>query len=372
MRRLGLIVFLVLLAAPSLAWLTGQRAVVVENRSLAAWPAPSIEGFASGRWFAALDEALVQRLPLRQLAIDAKRGLLVGLLGERYLDRVVLGDDGTLFLRPTLQSWCGWSAPWNVARRANAALTRRLAGGPDWLWVSVPDKFLLLEDRLPANHRDWGACARARRDRYRQAMEETLGSRFIDLEPALRAFRADQAEGLYLKEDTHWTSRAAVALPRSIVEAWAPGLWDDAAVIDGDTEDAWSDLALQLGLNHQHTVTRQVSRRADVVSRGREQEERARRHGVRTVRHQAVPPARVIPGRTLMVHDSFLLPVTPALAPYFEELVLVQWEELDRRRFERLVSEADRVVFQSVERLVSARQAQKLARWWPPEPDTPN
>lgn len=362
MRRLGTLFALILLAAPALAWLAGVRPGLVENRALAPWPVFSLDAAASGAWFRALDDALVQRLPLRQSAVDAKRTLLVGALGERRFENVILGDDGMLFLRPTLQSWCGWSAPWNVARRANAALAARFERGPDMLWVSVPDKFAVEGALLPPTFHAWRDCAERRRARYRDAMAETLGDRFLDLLPPLQDARAGGGP-LYHREDTHWTSEAALVLPRAIVERFAPGTWDAGAVREERSLEAVSDLALQLGLEHRHEVPRMVAERPGIHALGRAQVEAGDRLGVRVVRHRADGGQPLVPGTTLIVHDSFLPPVTGALAPYFEELVLVQWEDLDRRRFDRLVAQADRVVFQSVERLVTRRQANKVVRW---------
>ncbi|MEM1412150.1 MAG: hypothetical protein AAGH19_07295 [Pseudomonadota bacterium] len=354
MRRSGLILFLALLTAPLLALLVGVRPATLENRAQLPWPAPSVEAIVSADYFARLDQVLVQRLPLRQTAVDLRRWLWIDGFGEQRVDRVVLGEDDVLFLRPTLQTWCGWTNPAQSARRANERLKQLLAEKP-LLWVTVPDKFFVHGDRLPPAFEAWGRCAKARRVLFAAAMTETLEEQFIDLAPALRA-QARQSQALaYYAADTHWTADSARLLPEAVFEAWLPGAWAGTPLVPTAEELALSDLALQLGLEQRHPILRWRAVREGVESLGMERTERVRRQGVRRLRHQAAPGVPMVPGVTLVVHDSFLLPVSPALAPFFEELVLVQWEDLNTARFERLLAESDRVLFQSIERMTPQR-----------------
>ena len=371
MRRLTPIVILLLLSMPLIGLMIGIKPQAQENRAQLTWPAASLSALADGSYFSALGEVLTQRLPLRKQAVDFKRWLWLDLLGERRFDRVVIGAENTLFLRPSLNAWCGWSQPWTVARKANAQLPALLQDKP-FLWVSVPDKFFVHGDLLPSHFQDWRACADQRRRHFATAMKKTLGTHFIDLAPVLRQRAARSKNLLYFAEDTHWKPSVSLVLPRAVLARWLPGAWDRDHARAGEEEWIASDLAQQLGLNHLHAVRRWHSERPGVSAPVMQTTERVKRMGIRRIRHTARQDVPMIPGITLIIHDSFLLPVTAALAPYFEEVILVQWEDLDAPRFQRLLAEADRVLLQSVDRVASQRQQLGIPRLFAPEPPVRN
>lgn len=362
MARLGLIVFLALITAPGAAWLLGVRPVLDENRKQVAIPAPTLTAVASTEWFETVEQGVLQGLPLRQSAVDGKRLLLVDVLNEKRFDNVLIGGDRFLFLHRPLRNWCGWSEPSVMAQRANRRLLEIVPSDKPMLWVTVPDKQLVHGDRLARRFQPWLACARERRGRYRDAMHKDLGDRFIDLLPAIQELPVSDVPA-YERRDTHWTPDTALALPRAILDAWAPALWKETDLRPGKASKRTPDLARQLGLREVDMPVSWIAQRQGIKQDALEQVELATRRGVRRQLNTAIDQTPLVAGQTLLIHDSFLLPVMGALSPYFEELVVVQWEDLNSERHQQLLEQADRVIYQSVERLTPERQARIARRW---------
>ncbi len=208
---------------------------------------------------------------------DAPRALtqqvLTQVLGKGN-DRVIPGRDGWLFYRPELQALTGygpvlpephsvsrdpalldWQAPLEPIREFASQLKER--GVALWL-VPVPMKPTIYPEMItgspaagPVRHRDAAVF-------FQQL--SGAGVKVLDLAPMLWAAKAqDAAEGpVYLKDDTHWTTRGLLKVSAMLAEAVrAQPWWVAPAAADG----AWTisrvssapghgDLVEKLGLRH--------------------------------------------------------------------------------------------------------------------------
>ena len=165
-------------------------------------------------------------------------------------DRVVIGKDHWLFYRPEIQALTGfgpiqtephsvsrdpalldWAGPLEpILHFADQLMERGVA-----LWiVPVPMKPGIYPEMLggrpsdgPVRHRDAA--------RFFQTLE-SAGIRVVDLAPSLWAAKtSDAAEGpVYLKDDTHWSSRGMMLSARLLAEAVKQESWWTAPA-----GDAW-------------------------------------------------------------------------------------------------------------------------------------
>jgi hypothetical protein len=89
--------------------------------------------------------------------------------------------------------------------------------------------------------------------------------------------------------------------------------------------------------------------------------------GVRTYKAFGTETDGVIPGTTLIVHDSFLDAAEKQLSPYFEKAIVMHWADLTVAVREGTLPEVDRIVFETSQRgfvervMVALQQPQTIA-----------
>jgi hypothetical protein len=147
---------------------------------------------------------------------------------------------------------------------------------------------------------------------------------------------------------------------RGLIKAIRPGLWDPRAVRwEGTVEhpaelpERFMNLVIvqqedSYGLKRPGIKTR--FSRESIAGHGNELPP------ISVVSARSSGPA-LIPGRTVIVHDSFLLRSVPLLNPYFEHIQYLDWEELESHPTQAagLLRGADRVVIQLIEDHRAAR-----------------
>jgi len=221
--------------------------------------------------------------------------------------------------------------------------------GAVFLVVIAPDKETIYPDLLPAGLPD--ALPVSRLDALTARLTEA-GVRLVDLRPALRSARAAGAFSrwpLYWRTDTHWNALGALLAARPVLAELGrsfPGVHVPAeAEIDvRGTAGAAGDLARMRGLQDVATDLR-VEARAHpercVEASGYDLDVHAA-----VTQHLSCPGAPV--RRALVLHDSMMVAMLPALAPAFERSTWTRQAVLDPAM---LTSEAPEVViFEVVER----------------------
>ncbi len=260
--------------------------------------------------------------------------------------RVVEGSDRYLFIS---QDWTVACQDRALARHAAGNATA-LAGalrrsGREALVVLGPDKSSVvphLPDAVPER-----PCAAASRTALWAGL--TAGPDFLDLRPALRD--AGRGVQVYWRKDTHWTPTGGAVYGRELARRLDPALARRLQTRPA-TWRRDGDLARVLG--------RPDAEEADglqLVNPGVRVQELPRLdigmgQPARHTRAMASPGARVLPGRTVFVGDSFDDTAVEQLAPLFEE-ALFFWPGLHDSSMPTVVRQlvgADRVVVESVER----------------------
>ncbi|KQX69937.1 hypothetical protein [Angustibacter sp. Root456] len=346
--------------APVVAFALGGRATELENRELA--PPPS----ASDGWkvFDRASEYTTDHLPLRPAAVRANEELTREVFrqppdvatittadGTQY-PRVVVGEDGWLYYGGDFLNPCTArgpvKAPIDQLRRFTALLR---ASGRHVAVVVVPDKSDVAVEHLP--HRYIGrVCAAERRRAFWQAYDAVDDPGFVDLRAPLRHAQREPG-GTYLRSDSHWTALGQVIYAREVLQTIAPGVWDPEAVHQRGTFRKRGDLGPFVQAERVDVVPGYVIERPAV--RLDAEAFPSSKHLSPRLRATARPestgdPSRLVPGRTVLIGDSFTYNSVPGWQPWFSDITPYHRERSSRAQMVRAVAGADTVVLEVVER----------------------
>ncbi len=230
--------------------------------------------------------------------------------------KVVVGSGGWLYISQDWRVACQDAGnDRRVAEAASALVSALERGGRRAVVVVGPDKSTVVRSPLPATGVPDRACGDAARARAWSALSRSRG--FLDLRPAL----ASASRGTlptYWRKDTHWTPTGGAVFARALAERLDPALGRRVALRPG-TYSRDGDLARDLGLPSGETV-----RGAQLVNPyvtgvdegywlvGMPQAALVSRTVVQ-------PGGRVVPGRTVVLGDSFTGTAYASLRPLFEE-----------------------------------------------------
>ena len=297
-------------------------------------------------------------------------------------ERVVVGRSGWLFLgdyygeaisakrRPADEAD-------RVAARARDASSRAwrtwlaARGVQGWRVLVCADKDSIYPEMLPAWYRPATGTAV---DIAFQASDPRL---FIDTRPALRHAREVDGPPLYLRTDSHWTSRGAWVAYRELADAWTdgpPGLaWLQPADVRLQAADRrLGDLSALLSVGAPAGDTTAL---ADIaggrdVDRTRVDAETGSRSGIASWPDSRVPKVPVLirsphalnAKRLLWLRDSFGEMLLPYIAATFTEVIQVDRLGATPQKWAALVEryKPDLVLDSVVERDSRA--------WFPPPP----
>ncbi len=156
---------------------------------------------------------------------------------------------------------------------------------------------------------------------------------------------------VYFRLDTHWTNEGAAVMAKALVDQLAPSRWDAGAVQQVDTVDHEGDLTVLLGLpSSEETVEQEVvlpgdhtrNERALLTATGNEYDKAV------SVDFASTEP--VIPGHTLVMHDSYGWALTPMLAPYFQDASFIHETNPAAGHMWNDLEAADTIIHVSVQR----------------------
>lgn len=343
-------VFFLLLISPWIAGALGASSDTVERRPPE--PLPTLD--ASTVWdsdtFASLNRYVRDRTPLRGLVAAAYNRAWLG-TGWSPQGSVVEGPGQTLFLSEDFTSPCERNyEPDDLidmfARWSEAAEV----GDKEWMFVVAPDKAAVLDNDLSARADVAAQCGRTVREEFAAELERTGVA--LDLVGPLREAEQLEPGRWYYENDSHWTFEAGSLVAGLMVEQLSPGTWNDQ-YLEPSTEtltigdDIYGRLGFETSLPT--PVSLIESERPDVETTFSQ----VSVDGTRTVRSyvsSGVGP--LIPGTTIIVHDSMMNFAEKQLGPYFERVIFIHWFDLAKADFFSRVLSADRVLLTRVERNV--------------------
>lgn len=355
-RILTVVWFVALLAVPGVATIFSNRETIA-NRPVATAPELTLDGVSNGDYFEAADSYLEDRLSIRERAIEVNAAIAYEIFDDSVSPSVYIGKDGYLFLAGTFELPCqsnddgSWPEPTRVAEMTRGLGDALATRNADFFFTVVPEKGWAYPELLP------GAvpgreCTRPLLEALRTELADEPG--YLDL----FTFVLDQAqaspEALYQRTDTHWNNFGRTVAAEFLIDSIAPGTYDRDALVSGDVavKPDGGDLAALLGYGIADSDMRISTIREGVTTEsvdapGSQLEWRSVSAG---------PP--LVPGRTVIVTDSHLNSAANQLAPWFESVRFIRWQELRHESVPAEVRSADRVLLSfsarfSAERLTS-------------------
>ena len=300
-----------------------------ENRQPAAFPVVSGSTLASAQFFRELDAALVDRLPAKTSTVAAVGSLLVG-AGFTSSGAVFVGDGGRPYYAGDFTGACANEAGVPEALDRIAALRASLADeGIGFVWAVAPNK----SDTERAALGVWGRQLLACSDSIKDLVQTASTDARSGVMTAYPQFAAAHAAGeeLYMFGDSHWNWRGGalftgILLDRLAAEGAAPaGLFEPEAVVGtGDIEHT-DDLFALMGQTRTEPIEALETRRPGVTTSVEQEDVR----GFVVQHWESTGAVGFVPGRTLLLHDSYFGYDASILAPYFEDLTSVSLDISD-------------------------------------------
>ncbi|CAN5313809.1 hypothetical protein BH20ACT8_BH20ACT8_17500 [soil metagenome] len=379
-RLLVAVAFATVLFVPGVLWLTGFQGEEIENRDLTQAPAfDSPADVFDTDTYEQASAYVVDQLPLRSALVEANAKLNLEVFDESPNPAVTLGADGWLFLTEALDNVCEPVVPPDeVAARMNRLAGIVAGSGRELVLTIAPDKNAIYPEHLgkgersepeggdqggegersePGGGDQWGegdaaekgACADETRSELRERLDAVTPPGYVDAYAAMEGIADAADRPVYYPHDTHWTTRGLASFVEQIVEALQPGLWDPEALTIRE-EPHTGDLTRLLGMPSELETQRTFVDRPGVATPGLEGDERLRPPSTGEIVTQAPEGTPRLPGRTLVIFDSFFDNAIGMLAPYTTELTFVRWGQFDETRFAELVRDHDVIVIESAER----------------------
>lgn len=197
---------LLILLVPFAGMLIFGGAEPAANEVLASRPAlKNADGGFNASVLSDTQDYIADRFFLRQECATAWAGLNAGPLRTSVEDGVILGSDGWLYYGETVDDYMGLGLTDEqlTAAARNLALMQEYvhSRGAQFIFTVAPNKNSIYPEHMPRWVPVGGGANRERLP----ALLEAAGVNYVDLCTPFRA----QAEILYYRTDSHWTSRGA-------------------------------------------------------------------------------------------------------------------------------------------------------------------
>jgi hypothetical protein len=357
-------------AAPIAARVVGVEAEQFENRRFAEAPRLS-QGWDA---FQQATRFLVDRMPLRAQAVRTNTTIWADVFGSdpRYGGETALaadqalpfagaiedddrnvrvnedggalqgpataktGREGWLYLSEEFEQACDDTVSNELVLQRWGRLIQgfRNAGYPTELFVA-PYKASVYPEHLAAEY-PYDHCALKEKERFwRLLAREGPGLGIRELRSPLVRLKANAGDGLFMRTDTHWTTLGALVMVDAALDSLGEGV----------------------ELEPSEIVDRGPVRYRGNLSQAGASSESAVRDEYGIERH---PDAPRVPGRTLLICDSFAYLWMRLFRPYFEDVRYISWVE-DEHKIARAIRRSDTVILEATEVLmkVQARDGEK-------------
>jgi hypothetical protein len=387
MRKLVALFALAFFFAPLLLWVGGVRARPFENRPMASAPTLS-QGWDA---FDGATRFFVDRLPLREQAVRANTWVSESVFSttpdygtanaeggnttrdalpfgepdqtdqeapEREAGQggplqpqnstVLKGRDDWLFLEADLAAACAPSQPWAATvDRMRRMVDLIRASGRKAVFVIPADKSTIYPEFLPDGGFAQEDCYEAGRQKAWAALEGA-GDELVPLRKPLLAGKEAPPEETYHRGDTHWNTKGAIQGGNAVLKALGAPLIEDADIVKR-RQDYPGDLTGLVGAPEKANTPWWTIKRPGQAPQTHTEE----RFGKAIVRvaHNDPDGPPLLPGRTIMLYDSFGVALIDAMAAYTRDFGALLWygDAAPAQLIEAIVS-ADVVVLEKIER----------------------
>jgi alginate O-acetyltransferase complex protein AlgJ len=361
---------------PVAARIAGVTAEEIENRRFAQPPKPS-QGWDA---FQQATQYLVDRMPLRAQAIRANTRIWTDLFGTdpRYTREDSLADDHALPFAGTTEreddaagaglgdgleepasartGRAGWfyvdtefeyacdTAPNRpILERWGRLLRAIRESGRKAVMLVPPAKASVYPEYLPDEY-PYDHCALEGKERFWRLLAEDgpdLG--VLELRSELVRLKEYAGDGLFQRKDSHWSTLGAMTMVKAALGAVGDGVrLDPSEIVDRGMVPYKGDLT---------------------IVRGRFESDERREYAI-----ERAPGAPRVPGRTLLICDSFAGKWLRLLRPYFEHLRMATFSGSGGTETIAAIRRSDTVIVESMEAFWKADYAREVLaelRWTP-------
>ena len=312
---------------------------VNENRVLRDFPELTPGTVASAAAFAGIDGALVDHLPAKSVVVSGVSSALVG-AGLSPVNTVFRGPSGEPFYAIDLNQPCAREAEIpGLLDRLSSLTDAWSARGTRLVYAIAPDKSSVERADLGPLGPSVLACS----DRVRSLIQAAANDSLL---VAWDEFGS--RDDLYSYGDTHWNWAGSVEFARLLVNRIQPGLFDDGAVHATGIQQHSDDLFTIMGAPRVEPIEELSTLRPGVHTE-HEADTTETNAPVQRWTSTSTGPA-LIPGRTLVLTDSFFGYDVSVLPPYFEDLTAVPIPSGASPSTLALLDSYDLVIVQQVQR----------------------
>lgn len=303
-------------------------------------------------YFTSVSDWLSDRLAFRTQFVTFKHTVDAKLLHHEQVGEVHIGRDDWLFFDRSVNG--GFRYPDLVDQaleRLEAFLDASSSRHGKVLFVVAPDKLSIYPDKLSEHAAKIVAEQAESRRRFEQFFQDRDGHGTIDLWSRHRRAIAESGRDTYWSQDTHHNPRGQVLMARAMVEYFAPDAWWPEAVQPApEPGRRLGDLARLANIAYPEMVFENflpptADRRID--------KDTPELFGIRATRYRVTTRERpLVPGRTLLLHDSFCVEMRWLIPWFFEDITMVNINYASVRSGEFLAAcdTYDNIIVEVVER----------------------
>ena len=340
-------------------WLIPGDAPGAQNRDPLDFPTLSPEALVDKATFQEMDAALRDRVGA-QVGVSAALGdVSVHLLGRSPTPGALLGSDRQPFYTEDLTRPCRETEDtMNVIKAELVAnYTAMDAAGKYVLFMVAPDKSSMRRADLDAVSPDLLRCSDFVRSHI-EAWEAEAQLPLITLWKPVAELDTLPG-GAYMRNDTHWNTAGSLAMSHALMERLAADgqaptslLEDLEHPVVSDGIDFTGDLNMLMGVADVDQRTTASFLRPDVVTQA---EMTVGPTGTDQFHFTSTSTtSALVPGKTLILGDSFLLKQIPSqLGNFFEDVTMADMQEYGQ------AGQFDRVIVERVQRFSGTED-------WPP------
>ncbi|MBX3193607.1 MAG: hypothetical protein R2717_03240 [Schumannella sp.] len=320
-----------------------------ENRAVTAFPDLSRTGLATGRDFRDIDDALVDRLRVKGVVVSAIGDTLID-AGLSPTSRVFRGPSGEPFFSGELMGACLHRARMpGIDAYSRAVVSYFDYYGIDFLWAIAPDKSSVVREEIGPRADLLMACSDANRAQLEAAAAGPDSPLLVAWDELIA-----EPERVYFYGDLHWNPHGGAVFAELLLDRLGeegiarPGVFDPSAIERTKLYNPVGGLFFFMGSDRPEPTTLLATRRDGVTTTYSVE---AAPNGQLTERWQSTGPG-LIPGRTLVLHDSFWFYNKDVIAPYFADVTAVHLLSIGDPGALALIDGYDLVIVQQVQHAV--------------------
>lgn len=356
-KKLSIALFCCIIGLPLVLFVFGMRGESVDNRAPRQIPPISWEGVRSGKWFAGINDYLVDHTPLREKAIAANAWVEWNVFKESSNPQVSQGRDGWLFLNNSLDHACMPKA--EIARRFRVLAAQAKAyqekHGTRIVWVIAPNKEAIYPEMLTPLQTARARCATANRAAMREVLTDpALQPHIFGLWDVLEKAKSEQ---IFRRTDSHWNFKGATLGMGVMLERIWPGVYRDNDFHAAETVDYQGDLGKMLGFADMREKEMLWKTTRNGVTGGLSEEPvcmKAATARRRSYRHSSTD-APLAPEKVVILRDSFFDAPLHLVPPFFAQVDIGHVDHTPAQDWPAIAACADTLVIESVERSVLNR-----------------